>query len=510
MSIYKKRTSKKNVDVNSYNSIQNKIATLKNFMNNSTDIRERRFKVGGKDVDIAIVFIDNLVDGYMVQDHIIKPIMSNSFEWPTNSDYASILETIKDYMLYGDIVDEVYTLDEMSKGILEGKTLLLIEGSSKALLINTQSLPKRSIEEPQTEPAVKGPNEGFIESLKDNLALIRKRLKNPNLYVEIIHMGKQTNNKAALIYIKGTVNNKIATEVRSKLNSVKDYDIVSSEQLMDLMCPKPFSIFPLIQWTERPDKAVSCLLEGKVGVIYDNSRGMLIAPVTLSNLMQSPDDYYENWFIGTAITTIRYLSLLISIFLPAIYIAVTSFHPGMLPTTLLLSITGTRVGVPMPAFFEALLMAITLEILQEAGIRLPKVVGQTVSIVGGLVIGQSVVEAGIISPIMVIIISITAISSFAIPNYSLSLSTRVLRIIFMILAAILGAFGISLGVLYLLGYMCSLRSFGIGFMEPITPYRFKDWKDSIFVAPQFFLKNRPEYLHSSYETKRKGNSKNGK
>ncbi|WP_265446866.1 spore germination protein [Acetivibrio straminisolvens] len=509
MSLYRKKTgNKKNVD--SIKSIDYKIDTLKNYMNNSKDVRDRRFKVGGKNVNIAIIFIDNLVDEYMVQDHIIKPIMSNSFEWPLSNDPDTILEIIKDYMLYGDVIEEVYTNNEMAMGILDGKTLLFIEGSDKGLIINTQDLPKRSIDEPQTEPSVKGPNEGFCESLKDNLALIRKRVKNPKLCVDIINIGKETNNNAALIYIKGTVNDKIAKEVKKKLISVKDYDIVSCEQLLQLISDRPFSIFPLMHWTERPDKAVSSLLEGKVGVIFDNSRGMLLAPVTLTCLMQSPDDYYEKWFIGSVITAIRYVSLLITVFLPALYIAITSFHPGMLPTTLLISITGARLGVPLPAFFEALIMVITLEILQEAGIRLPKVVGQTVSIVGGLVIGQASVQAGLISPIMVIIISLTAISSFAIPNYSLSLAARVLRVAFMILAAILGAFGISLGILYLLGYMCSLKSFGIGFMEPITPYRFKDWKDSIVILPPSVLKGRPEYLHSTSDTKRKERSKNGK
>ncbi|UWV46637.1 spore germination protein [Acetivibrio thermocellus] len=511
MSVYRKRTGRKNININSENSLDNKITVLKNYMSNSKDIKDRRFKVGGKNVNTAILFIDNLVDEFMVQDHVIKPIMTNSFEWPQDTGPDAMLEIIKDYMLYGDIVEEVCTIEKMSLGVLDGETLLLVEGSDKGLLINTQNLPKRSIQEPQTEPAVKGPNEGFVESFKDNLALIRKRLKNPNLCVEITNIGKQTNNNAALIYIKGIANDRIVNEVKNKLKSVKNYDVISCEQLMQLVCERAFSIFPLMQWTERPDKAVSSLLEGKVGVIFDNSRGMLIAPVTLTSLMQSPDDYYEKWFIGTVITVIRYISLLITIFLPAVYISITSFHPGMLPTTLLISITGARLGVPLPAFLEALIMVVTLEILQEAGIRLPKVVGQTVSIVGGLVIGQVAVQAGLISPIMVIIISLTAIASFAIPSYSLSLASRVLRVIFMILAAVLGAFGISMGVLYLLGYLCSLKSFGIGFMEPLTPYRFKDWKDSIIVLPKSLLKGRPEYLHSSSAvTKRKGCSKNGK
>lgn len=485
---------------------------LKRYMSNSMDIRDRRFKAGGNKTNVAILFIDNLVDETMVQDHIIKPIMINSPQLCSKEGVDINLETIKDYMLYGDIIEEASTIHEISLGILEGKTFLCVEGSDKGFLINTMNLPKRTVEEPTTEPSVKGPKEGFLESLKDNTALIRKRLKNPNLCVETIKTGKHTNNSTVMFYLKGTAKNEIVEEVRRRINSVDSYDIVDVEQLAHLISDRAFSIFPMLQWTERPDKAVIGLLEGKVGIMMDNSRGILLAPATLSNLMQSVDDYYEMWIVGTAVTLIRYAALLISTFLPATYIAVTSFHPGMLPTDLTLSIAGSRAGVPFPAFLEALLMVVTLELLQEAGIRLPRVVGQTVSIVGGLVIGQSAVQAGIISPIMVIILSVTAISSFAIPNYSLSLVTRVLRVVFMVLAGLFGAFGISMGVLYLLGYMCSLRSFGIGYMEPLTPYRFRDWKDSIIRAPQFMLKNRPEYLLSRKEIDKtgKGGSKGGK
>lgn len=487
------------------------INCIKNYLSNSMDIRDRRFKAGGSDTNIAVVFIDNLVNEMMVQDHIIKPVMTNSLSSHNESSEVS-LQTIKDFLVFGDIVKEVSTIDEISLGILSGETFLYVEGSDKGLLINTVDLPARSIDEPVVEPSVKGPKEGFIENLRDNVALIRKRLKDPNLCFEPYKIGKHTRNNAVIVYIKGIASQELVEEVRRRVTSSDTYDLVDAEQLAHLISDRPSSLFPLVQWTERPDKVVSAILAGRVGIIVDNSHGTLLVPVTFPSLLQSVDDYYEKWLVGSIIRLMRYTALFVSTLLPAIYIAVTSFHPGMLPTALTLSIAGSRAGVPFPAFLEALLMVVTLELLQEAGIRLPRVVGQTVAIVGGLVIGQSAVQAGITSPIMVIIVSLTAIASFAIPSYSLSLVTRVLRIVFMILAASLGAYGIAMGVLYMLGYMCSLKSFGIGYMDPITPYRFKDWRDTFIRVPQYLLKSRPEYLTSGSNQNQsgKGGTKGGK
>jgi hypothetical protein len=211
--------------------------------------------------------------------------------------------------------------------------------------------------------------------------------------------------------------------------------------------------------------------------------------------MQSPDDYYECWIIGSMVRLLRYASLFVCALFPALYIALTSFHPSLIPTVLTLAIAGSRVGVPFPAIIEALLMEIVLELLQEASIRLPRVIGQTVSIVGGLVIGQAAVQAGIISPLMVIVVSITAICSYTLTDYSLSLATRAVRIPFMFMAATFGAFGIGIGIVFVIGYMSSLKSFGVRYLEPITPYRLGDWKDTLIRAPQWTLGKRPEFLN---------------
>lgn len=469
--------------------LANNLTRMRAIMNDSFDIMERRFSVAGSHTEGAVLFIENLVDETMIQEQIIKPIMG----WPVGQHRLGDigLDMVRNMMISGHSLREVQTMEEAVQDILQGNTLFIMEGHDKGYIIHTIDPPGRSISEPITEPSVRGPKESFVEIIKINLGLIRRRLKDPQLTLETFSAGNPPVN-LVLVYLKGTAPNGLVQEARQRLSNIKSPPLADSKQLSFLISDHPNSIFPLIQETERPDKFAASLFEGRVGILVDNSPNALLAPSTLPMLLQSVDDYYEKWIIGSIIRLSRYLALVISTVFPSIYIAITTFHPGMLPTDLALSIAGSRAGVPFPAVIEAFLMTVTLELLQEAGIRLPRVVGQTIAIVGGLVIGQAAVQAGIISPLMVIVISITAISSFAVSDYSLGLATRILRLPFMALAGMLGFFGIAMGGLYLLGYMCSLKSFGIGFMEPLTPYRLRDWKDT-FITPASGM-HRPEFL----------------
>lgn len=463
---------------------------MRAMMNGSFDIMERRFSVAGSHTAGAVLFIDNLVDETMIQEQIIKPIMG----WPVGqrSSPETGLHQVRDMMISGHNLQEVQTLEEAVRGILQGNTLFIMEGHDKAYIIDTIHPPGRSsISEPITEPSVRGPKESFVEILKINLGLVRRRIKTPQLTLETFSIGDPPVN-VVLVYLKGTAPDGLVQEARRRLNNTKSPPLADSKQLSHFISDHPGSIIPLIQETERPDKFAASLKEGRVGILVDNSPNALLAPATLPMLLQSVDDYYEKWIIGSIIRLSRYLALVISTLFPSVYIAMTTFHPGMLPTDLALSIAGSRAGVPFPAVIEAFLMTLFLELLQEAGIRLPRVVGQTIAIVGGLVIGQAAVQAGIIGPLMVIVISITAISSFAVSDYSLGLATRILRLPFMALAGMLGFFGIAMGGLYLLGYMCSLKSFGVGFMEPLTPYRVRDWRDT-FITPSAAM-HRPEFM----------------
>lgn len=465
------------------------LTRLRAMMNDSFDIMERRFSVAGSHTAGAVLFIENLINETMVQEQIIKPIMG----WPVGQRGSQEigLHQVRDMMISGHHLNEVDTFEEAVKGILQGETLFCMDGYNKAYLVKTHEFIGRSVSEPITEPSVRGPKEAFVEILKDNISLIRRRLKDPTLTLEVYAVGNPPV-KMVLAYLKGTAPGPLVQEARRRIQKVEAAPLASSKQLANLISDNPNSIFPLIQETERPDKFVASIYEGRIGIITENTPSALLAPVTLPILMQSVDDYYEKWLIGSVIRLSRYLALVMSTLFPSIYIAITTFHPGMLPTDLVLSIAGSRAGVPFPAIVEAFLMTVILELLQEASIRLPRVVGQTIAIVGGLVIGQAAVQAGIISPLMVIVISITAITSFAVSDYSLGLATRILRLPFMALAGMLGFFGVAMGGLYLLGYMCSLKSFGVGYMEPLTPYRFRDWRDTFIITSSTM--NRPDFL----------------
>lgn len=474
--------------------LEDNICRIKNALNNSMDVRDRKFRVCGTGLYAAVIFVNSLVDEDTIQDFIIRPLMLDGRQTVESSDTKIDLDLIMNSLVSTSSVEEVHTFDSIVLAILSGKSFIAVEGCSEGLAIETQSLLGRNIDEPKNEPSVKGPKEAFVERLKDNLGLVRKRIKDPNLTFTLYMVGRRSKSDVVIASIKGITNESIVEEVTKRIKSINVDDGVSAGQVSQMISDSPNTIFPLTQVTERPDKVASALLEGRVAIIMNGAPNTILVPTTMPMLLQSVDDYYEQWILGSIIRLARYAGLFISALLPSLYIALTSFHPGILPTNITLSIAGTRAGVPFPAFIEALLMTVILEVLQEAGIRLPRVVGQTVSIVGGLVIGQAAVQAGVISPVMVIIIAITAISSFTIPDYSLNFATRVLRIPFMLLAVVFGAVGTSIGLLALLGYVCSLESFGVGYLQPLTPYRLRDWKDTLIRAPRKTFGKRPEFL----------------
>ncbi|HHY83081.1 MAG TPA: spore germination protein [Clostridiales bacterium] len=475
--------------------VEENIAALCAILNNSYDIKHRVFKISGSDIEGAVLYIDNLIREGVVLDHILKPLMFESADIMNNKTGRLILKSIKDSMLSGGSIKEVNSYDEIVLDVMSGDTFLCIQGYDTGFIIDSREYEGRNIGEPSIEPSVKGAQEAFVETLKRNIGLIRRRIRDPNLSLNHYTIGRRSKTDIVIASINGIADSDIQKEVRKRILSIDIDGNVEAEQIGELISDNPNSIFPLYQTTERPDKLAAALLEGRVAVLLDGTPRALIVPVTLPMLLQSTDDYFENWVIGSVLRISRYVSMLISSIFPAMYIAISSFNPGMLPTNLALSIASTRSGVPFPAIIEALLMEIILEILQEASVRLPRVVGQTVSIVGGLVIGQAAVQAGIVSPIMVIVIAVTAISCYALPSYSLGLATRLLRVPFMLAAVVFGSYGVSMGLLALLVYLSSLKSFGIRYLSPLSPYRPGDWKDAVIRISWRAMKKRPELLN---------------
>lgn len=322
-------------------------------------------------------------------------------------------------------------------------------------------------------------------------------------------VGRLSKTDLVITYIEGIAEDSLIQEIHDRIDRIDIDAIVESGYIEELIDDNPFSVFPLVGHTERPDRVVGNLLEGNVGIIIDNTPFCLIAPQTFFQLIQSPEDYYQRYITASFIRMLRYLNLIISLLLPSIYIAVTTFHQEMLPTSLLLSLAAAREATPFPALIEALMMEIAFEGLREAGVRLPRAVGSAVSIVGALVIGQAAVEAGIVSSPMVIIVATTGIASFIIPGYEQANSIRILRFPMMFLAGFMGLYGIFLGVLILQIYILRLRSFGVSYFSPVAPLEVSNLKDIFVRAPWWAMKRRPGYQGKNKTDRINRNSRPG-
>ncbi len=350
---------------------------------------------------------------------------------------------------------------------------------------------KRSLEEPSSESVIRGPRDGFIENISTNISLIRRRLKTSKLKMESFTVGEVSQTQVIMTYMKGIATDSLVDEVRERINKIQIDGILESNYIEEFIEDFPFSPFPQVQSTERPDVVAAELLEGKVALITDTSPFALIVPMTFWAGMQASEDFYMRWPIATFVRWIRFIFIIIAVFAPPLYVAVTTFHQEMIPTNLVLSIISAREPVPFPAVIEALLMEITFEALREAGIRLPRQIGQAISIVGALVIGQAAVQAGIISAPVVIIVSITGIAAFTIPRYSFANGIRLLRFPMLFLAGTLGLYGIGLGALGILVHIMTLRSFGVPYFTPVVPLTFKELMDTLIRAPIWAKTRRP-------------------
>ncbi|TYR80750.1 spore germination protein [Priestia megaterium] len=479
---------------------------LQSILGNNPDVTIRKFYIDVYNVNAAVVFIKGLVDKEQIYEQILKSIMldlrkrESSVEegQATNS---KIKEKIKNHVVTLTDVEEAKNIEDCVMKIFNGETALLIDGTDTAILLGTKKWPSRQIEEPITDPTVRGSREGFVENILVNMSLIRRRIKDPNLVLDKYTIGRRSQTTVIVTYMKDIINDAIIQEVKKRLEKI-DIDQVPESGIIEQLIEDDFlSPFPQLLTTERPDKITSGLLEGRLAILIDGTPFALLLPITITAILQGPEDYYERWFVGTLIRLMRFGAAVISLFAPSLYVALVSYHPGLIPTDLVISIAASREGVPFPSIVEALLMEVTIEILREAGVRLPKPIGQTVGIVGGLVIGEAAVTAGLVSPMMVIVVAVTAISSFSLPQYGVGIAIRMLRFGMMLSAAVLGLFGIIMFAMMITIHLVKLKSFGVEYTSPFVPYEFKDWKDALLRLPYKVLKQRPEMLKTKDSTR---------
>lgn len=463
------------------------VKIMQAIMAGNSDFVLRKFNFGPQSaIPAAVAYIDGLADSDMIHETILAPMMGNR-------DTISF-DQVENVLVTAGDVQQAEDYKAIIESMLAGGVVLFVQGHAKALLAGLAGFKERSISEPVSEGLVRGPREGFTENLRTNTALVRRRIKSPNLVFEDFNLGRVSDTKLVIAYVRGLCDPDLVEEVKKRLSRIEIDGVLESGYIEELIEDNPYSPFPQVQHSERPDRVAAALLDGRVAIFTDNTPFVLFVPGEFVTYIQTAEDYFERYWLASAVRLLRYFALAMSLLLPSFYIAVTTFHQEMIPTPLLIGIAASREGVPFPALLEALFMEISFEALREAGLRLPRPVGQAVSIVGALVVGDAAVTAGIVSPIMVIVVALTGIASFANPSFSMSISLRLLRFPFMILAGTLGLFGVMAGLLVMLVHLSALRSFGVPYLSPYAPFCKAGMEDALIRAPWWALRNRPQDL----------------
>lgn len=481
---------------------KNKEAFLQLF-GESADIKKKTMQIGiGRDITCFIAYIEVTGGSFMFENSVFGKLL-NELCTMSKEDIYECLEKnalgVSDATLFG-------TVEEAAGGLLAGDVILLVDGFDKAIKIPDKGYPNIPVKEPESEKVIRGSREGFADSVKVNTALIRKRLRTPKLKVKEMRIGTRSNTNVDIVYMEDLIYPSMLKEVERRLSRYEIDGILDSGMVEQLSEEKWYSPFPQFQTTQRPDRAAMAILEGRIVVLTDNSPMGLILPTDYNSFIKTSDDYYNRWEIATFGRLLRYMAAFFAMALPGLYLAVTNFHTQILPTTLLLSFAAARTGVPFPAVVEVLLMEISFELLREAGVRLPGAMGNTIGIVGGLIIGQAAVEANIVSPIVVIVVAFTALCSFAIPNEEFATAFRLLKFGFIFLCSWLGFYGFLYGLLLVLIHLSHLKSFGIPYLMPFVGADlngYEDERDSLIRQPLFWLKKRPIYTRRDQRTRLK-------
>ncbi|MEW9125198.1 MAG: spore germination protein [Thermotaleaceae bacterium] len=461
-------------------------------------------------IKFAILYTEGLVDKTLIQDFILKVLMIDIRKVhldPGISSSKDLFQSLIDFVLPAGEIHDASDFDNLFRHLLSGNTIILMDKCTQGYAVVSKGWEDRGVEKSDSQTVVRGPKDSFSETLGTNTATLRRRIKDTNLRIEIQEIGRRTKTDVAMAYIKDIANDKIVQEVRNRLNNIDIDGILESSYIEELIQDETYTLFPTIYNTERPDAVAAGLLEGRIAILIDGTPFVLLAPALFVHFLQSPEDYYMRFDISTLIRMLRFFSFFVALLTPSIYIAITTFHQEMLPTTLLIRIAAQREGVPFPAFVEALMMEVVFEILREAGIRMPRAIGPAISIVGALVLGESAVQAGIVSPVMVIVVSITAISSFVFPTYNMAAAVRILRFLFMLFAATFGLYGVSILLIAMLLHLNSLRSFGIPYMAPMAPFNLEAQKDTIFRFPIWTMVVRPRLISQKNSVRQQSSSK---
>ena len=503
MRLFKRSSSKKNRSASQNIEAEKKLISgnadetkeeVKRLFGNSSDLDMTPI-YNSEHIRLTAIYIDVLADKRSL-DSLSIEISQLACNIENNSSSTKDKESDQSFQVLKSIIPSFRKFTSgndfncLCNEIVSGNTVLLMDGCDKFISVSTLKPQGRSVQEPTSQSTVRGPKNAFIEESNVNIALIRQRIRTNLLRCEQMTIGAVAHTKISLMYIEGIAKPEIINEIRRRLSTIRIDGILDSGYIVELIKDDRYSIFPTILNSEKPDSVCSDLLNGKVAILVDGSAYVLTAPALFFDFLHASDDYYHNFIFASFVRLLRLISLCLTLFVPATYVALLTFHHEMIPTKLLINIASQREGVPFPALVEVIIMESVFEILREASIRIPRVIGPAISIAGALVLGQAVVEASIVSAAVVIVVSVTAIASFTIPNYSLSNSIRVLRFVFILVAAPFGLYGIFMGVIVLILHLCKLKSIGVPYMTPIAPLTKYVPNNTIVRYPLWWIKYR--------------------
>ena len=469
------------------NNIDKLVKKIKDDTNNAEDITYRKKIVCKKEIEI--IYNESLTTSSIISEFIIKSLDNINRKYKSNNLLKNICNNIDNFKY-----TKIYTYEEICYYLNYGFTIIIIENEDTFLALETKRNLTRSISIPQTENSIRGPLDAFVEDMQTNIGLIRRRIKNNNLWIKSNEIGKYTKTKINILYINGICQEKYVEYVDKLLKRIDIDGIISSGTIKNLIEKENKSVFPTIISTERPDKVCNALLSGKIVILTDCSPFALIIPISINDLFIVTEDNYSKSINISLTRIIRYISFFITLLTPAIYIAVTSFNQEILSTELLISLANQRATVPYPVFFEAIIMMFAFEILRECDLRTPSFTTSSLSVVGALIIGDAAVNAGLVSPIMIIIIAITSISSLLFTEPEFINGIRWYRLIFLISANLFGLFGIIITFICFITKLSSLDSFGLPYLYPFSPTSINELKNSIIKFPIKKLNKREKIL----------------
>lgn len=480
------------------------IIAIKEAFRDCGDVIMREFVVGSGKSRLFMIYTDNIVDGDTIHNFIMTNLMGRYKE----CNETGLLEVLMEDIIAIGELSKITELEQIYDAVLLGDTVLLMDGNAFGLQASTKGFPSRGVNQTQTEVVVQGPKDAFLEVMATNIVLIRRRIRDTNLKLKRKKIGTRSKTDVALMYIEDLVRPETLKMIEKQLDTINLDAVLDSGYVEQLLEKRWVSPFPQLQMTERPDKASSALLEGRIVLVIDNTPVVVMLPVTLNVFFQAAEDYYDRWEIMSFIRAIRYVAAFVAISLPGLYIALSVYHPELIPTALAIKIASTRQNIPFSVVGEVIIMELAFELLREAGIRLPSPVSSTIGIVGGIIIGSAAVEAGIVSPAVVIVSALTGICTFVIPNISLVSGLRLSKYLAIFLSAIFGLFGLWVALLLVLAHLCSLTSYGIPFMYPFCSASVNDdvdWEDTVFRFPLRKMKRRPIFTKPSARGRKGGN-----